>query len=81
MVDRVYETIVAITDSPALKPTELLPHAKNLEIEKYYWALPRTMLMQSYTSLRLDIEGAYAWIAENRSELGRHAVTLANSRG
>jgi ATP-dependent Lhr-like helicase len=40
----------------------LLADAKNLQREKWDWALPDNLLRKSYSSLYLDIDEALAWI-------------------
>jgi ATP-dependent helicase Lhr and Lhr-like helicase len=39
----------------------LLQDAKNLEREKWDWALPPELLRKTYASLNLDLEEALAW--------------------
>jgi ATP-dependent Lhr-like helicase len=40
----------------------LLQDAKNLEREKWDWALPPELLREAYSSLNLDLDEALAWI-------------------
>ncbi len=41
---------------------ELLSNAKNLEREKWDWALPPNLLQKTYGSLNLNIEEAFGWL-------------------
>lgn len=49
----------AVDEPPPLE--ELLKDAKNLEREKWDWALPPELLRKSYASLNLDLDEALAW--------------------
>lgn len=49
----------AIDESPPLDV--LLADVRNLQREKWDWALPPSLLRKSYASLNLDIEEALAW--------------------
>jgi ATP-dependent helicase Lhr and Lhr-like helicase len=42
----------------------LLADAKNLEREKWDWALPQPLLQRAYGSLYLDLLGAYRWLTK-----------------
>lgn len=44
---------------------ELLFEAKNLEREKWDWALPKSLLNRSFASLHLNVEEAKNWLANN----------------
>lgn len=53
-----------ISDGPIPSPSELLLDSKNLQREKWDWALPEKLLQLSYASLHLDIEGAHKWLRQ-----------------
>ncbi|MEO8383622.1 MAG: DEAD/DEAH box helicase [Betaproteobacteria bacterium] len=53
-----------IADGPVPIASELLQSAKNLQREKWDWALPEELLQYSYASLHLDIEGAHQWVKQ-----------------
>jgi ATP-dependent Lhr-like helicase len=57
-IPRILESI-AIQPVPPLN--DLLADAKNLQIEKWDWALPDEMLRKGYASHNLDIEAALEW--------------------
>lgn len=50
----------AVHEAPPLDM--LLANAKNLQREKWDWALPDDLLRKAYASLYLDIEEAVAWL-------------------
>lgn len=50
----------AVDESPPLDV--LLANAKNLQREKWDWALPDNLLRKAYASLNLNIEEALAWV-------------------
>lgn len=50
----------AVDEAPPLDM--LLANAKNLQREKWDWALPDDLLRKAYASLYLDIEEAMAWL-------------------
>jgi ATP-dependent Lhr-like helicase len=58
-----------IASQPLPTAVELLSHSFNLAQEKWDWALPETLLKQSFASLRLDIQTAHKWLVENFSSL------------
>ena len=47
--------------------SELLEGARNLEREKWDWALPPELLKKAYASLNLDIQAAKTWVTSNFS--------------
>jgi ATP-dependent Lhr-like helicase len=49
----------ATSDLPPL--SELLADAKNLQQEKWDWALPEPLLQKTYASLYLEIDEAVDW--------------------
>ena len=49
----------AVDEPPPLD--DLLQNAKNLEREKWDWALPPELLWKTYASLNLDLDEALAW--------------------
>lgn len=50
----------AVDESPPLDV--LLANAKNLQREKWDWALPDNLLRKAYASLNLNLEEALAWV-------------------
>ncbi len=42
---------------------DLLIDVRNLQREKWDWALPEALLQKSFASLHLDIDAAYQWLA------------------
>lgn len=60
----------------------LLADVKNLQTEKWDWALPDQLLRRAYASLNLDIEEALAWIRqlENKTTEGRQDEVHSHSR-
>lgn len=55
--EKMLNVIVSINDSHVLS-TDLLDGVRNLNREKWDWALPDRILRKSFSSLRLDLEGA-----------------------
>lgn len=55
----------ALAEQPS--ESELLEGARNLEREKWDWALPPELLKKAYASLNLDIQAAKAWMTTNFS--------------
>ena len=55
--EKMLNVIVSIKDSHVLS-TDLLDGVRNLNREKWDWALPDRILRKSFSSLRLDLEGA-----------------------
>lgn len=51
-----------IAAMPEPSANMLLAEAHNLAQEKWDWALPQRLLQNSFASLKLDIEGAHAWL-------------------
>jgi ATP-dependent Lhr-like helicase len=43
---------------------DLLANAKNLQQEKWDWALPKSLLFKSYASSWLEMDGALAVLKE-----------------
>lgn len=54
---------LAAADRPTVP--ELLEGAKNLQLEKWDWALPTALLQKGYASMHLDIDEARNWLTEN----------------
>ncbi|MEJ2801493.1 DEAD/DEAH box helicase [Comamonadaceae bacterium PP-2] len=52
----------ALVDPPSV--SDLLSQAKNLERDKWDWALPLELLKKSYASQNLDIDEAHQWLSE-----------------
>ena len=63
----------AVDEPPPLD--DLLQDAKNLEREKWDWALPPELLRKAYASLNLDLDEALAW---TKSLAVAVAVAVAN---
>ncbi len=55
----------ALVEQPSVN--ELLEGARNLEREKWDWALPPELLKKAYASLNLDVEEAKKWVSLNFS--------------
>jgi ATP-dependent Lhr-like helicase len=53
----------AMDDTPPLEL--LLAGAKNLEREKWDWALPQELLFKTYATLQLDLDEGLAWVREH----------------
>lgn len=60
-VDEVMDRIRNVASRPITHVGELLARASNLQREKWDWALPASLLQESYASLYLDIDEAHAW--------------------
>lgn len=60
-VDEVVDALMdaAVDDTPPLEI--LLANSKNLQREKWDWALPESLLRKTYASLNLNIEEALEW--------------------
>jgi len=67
-IDNILDALLdaALAEQPSV--SELLENAKNLEREKWDWALPPDLLKKAYASLHLEIEEAQRWV---RSNFGR----------
>lgn len=57
----VMDRIRNVASHPAPRVGELLTRASNLQREKWDWALPASLLQESYASLYLGIDEAHAW--------------------
>lgn len=55
----------SLASAQALTGPALLEGAKNLEEQKWDWALPEDLLRASHASLHMDTEAAYAWLREH----------------
>jgi ATP-dependent Lhr-like helicase len=66
-VDSILDALLdaALVEQPSVN--ELLEGARNLEREKWDWALPPELLKKAYASLYLDIEAAKQWVTLNFS--------------
>ena len=66
-VDNILDALLdaALVEQPSVN--ELLEGARNLEREKWDWALPGDLLKKTYASLNLDIEEAKKWVSLNFS--------------
>ena len=58
----------AVDEAPPLDI--LLAHAKNLQREKWDWALPEELLRKAYASQYLDIDEALSWVQELAKKTG-----------
>lgn len=58
----IYAVLKEISSAPPVSIKQILADSKTLRCEKWDWALPDALLQQSFASLRLDLESAYAWI-------------------
>lgn len=70
-MDEVIQLLVNIhiDEKPSLDV--LLANAKNLQREKWDWALPENLLQKSYASLYLNLDEAMVWLSTFRSELAK----------
>lgn len=48
----------------------LLADTKNLQREKWDWALPDDLLRKAYASLYLDVEEAFGWLRNQAMQTG-----------
>ena len=69
-MDHLLHFLAGLSIAPVPTPNELLLTAKNLQREKWDWALPEVLLHVSYASLHLDIEGAHKWLKQFLSTNG-----------
>lgn len=68
-VDNIWDALldIALLEQPSIN--ELLEGAKNLEREKWDWALPPELLKKTYSSLNLDIDAAKLWATSNCAQI------------
>lgn len=68
-LDDVLDVLVdaSLDKSPPLE--RLLADAKNLQREKWDWALPEPLLRKAYASLYLDVEEAMQWVRHIAKDL------------
>lgn len=59
----VLDCIQRVKQGPLPSSSSLLAKAENLEIEKWDWALSRTLLEKTYESTRMDIHTAWDWLS------------------
>lgn len=66
-IDNILDALLdaALVEQPSV--SELLEGARNLEREKWDWALPPELLKKAYASLNLDIQAAKQWVSLNFS--------------
>jgi len=62
-MDEVTSTLAELSRTKSPPPELLLGSARNLATQKWDGLLPPRLLMRSYASLRLDIDGALKWLA------------------
>lgn len=76
-IDNIIDAILDVALAKQLLVDELLEGARNLEREKWDWALPPELLNKTYASLNLDIEVAKEWATATYSESRQsvHPVT------
>ncbi|RMS45009.1 DEAD/DEAH box helicase domain-containing protein [Pseudomonas amygdali pv. photiniae] len=75
------KTLEALADVAQLDPghfEQILANVENMIIERWDWALPESLLMKSYASSHLDLQGArqYAEAYTLRSEHDRDEVQV-----
>ena len=72
-VDNILDALLdaALAQQPSVN--ELLKGARNLEREKWDWALPPELLKKAYASLNLDIHEAKRWLTLNYGEVATSA--------
>lgn len=58
----VLNPLIDAASEPPPPPEHLLARAKNLQREKWDWALPSSLLQRSFASQLLDVEQALAWV-------------------
>ncbi|HMN06818.1 MAG TPA: DEAD/DEAH box helicase [Flavobacteriales bacterium] len=61
----VFDQIRRISDQEIPNTDDLLHNAKGLRREKWDWALPDSLMRQSYASLNLDLPAAHEWLIEH----------------
>ncbi|MNU96801.1 hypothetical protein D3C71_868530 [compost metagenome] len=66
-IDNILDALMdaALVEQPSA--SDLLEGARNLEREKWDWALPPELLKKAYASLNLDIQAAKTWVTSNFS--------------
>jgi ATP-dependent Lhr-like helicase len=64
----VAEALAEIGDSPRPPLEHLLGGAENLRVEKWDWALPRSLLVRNYASLYLAFGETEAWLESVSNE-------------
>ena len=60
--EKILNTLRELASQAMPSAEELLAGAKNIQCEKWDWALPVNQLMRSYASLKLDIAAAHGWV-------------------
>jgi len=70
-IDEVIQLLVNIQMDEKPSLDVLLANAKNLQREKWDWALPENLLQKSYASLYLDLDEAMVWLNTFRSGLAK----------
>lgn len=58
----VLDPLIDAASEPPPPPEHLLAKAKNLQREKWDWALPQSLLQRSFASQLLDVDQALAWV-------------------
>lgn len=68
-VDNILDALLdsALAEQPTL--AALLEGAKNLEREKWDWALPPELLKKAYASLNLNIDEAQQWVVTHHAQV------------
>lgn len=62
--EKILNTLRELASQAMPSAEQLLAGAKNIQCEKWDWALPVSQLMRSYASLKLDIAAAHGWVRE-----------------
>ncbi len=62
--EKILDTLRELASQAMPSAEQLLAGAKNIQSEKWDWALPESQLMRSYASLKLDIAAAHRWLQE-----------------
>ncbi len=63
--DGIKKLLEAFAHEPVPTPAQLLESSETLEQERWDWALPEDLLQKSFASLKLDIGGGHAWLADH----------------
>ncbi|MFW1889455.1 MULTISPECIES: DEAD/DEAH box helicase [Acinetobacter] len=69
-----HATVKKLLSNGIITPAQLLKEVKNLESEKWDWALPKTVLDKSYASVALEIELAMDFLVKVLEETNINKV-------
>ena len=80
-VDNILDALLdsALAEQPTL--AELLEGAKNLEREKWDWALPPELLKKAYASVNLNIDEAQQWVSMHHAPVDGGAKIRRSTAG